>query len=177
MKTMKKLSALLLVGVLTLAMSVSAFAAEPEMATTPVEDEATLSEDAEDNTQSRASNVPSSSHDLPYQATVTDLCEDCGTYTKYYFHTSTKKFTIGGTLSSSGDQNTKSRKAKIELYEVGSNTCVDSYPVPEFTGSTTLNHTFQNLDPNKNYYFRIRNTTGWGIWKNLWISGSVDINE
>lgn len=177
MKMLKKLSALLLVGVLTLAMSVSAFAAEPETATTSVEDGTTMSESVEDDIQSRASDIPSSSHDLPYQATVTDLCEDCGTYTKYYFRTSTGNFTIGGNLSSSGDQNTKSRKAKIELYEVGSNTCIDSYTVPEFTGSTTLSHTFRNMDPDKNYYFRIKNTTGWGVWKNLWISGLVDISE
>lgn len=169
---MKKLFSMLLVCALALSMSVSAFAAET---TPPAEEEPTAQTEMDATT--RASEIPTSSTDLPYEATVVNLCEGCGTYTKYYFNTSTGKITIGGTLTSSGDQNDKSRYAEIELYEVNKAGAVDSYTVPQFTGSTSLSHTFKNLSSDKNYYIRIVNTTGWGGWKNLWLDGTVSISK
>ena len=169
---MKKLFSMLLVCALALSMSVSAFAAET---TPPAGEEPTAQTEMDATT--RASEIPTSSTDLPYEATVVNLCEGCGTYTKYYFNTSTGKITIGGTLTSSGDQNDKFRYAEIELYEVNKAGAVDSYTVPQFTGSTSLSHTFKNLSSDKNYYIRIVNTTGWGGWKNLWLDGTVSISE
>lgn len=113
----------------------------------------------------------------PY-ATVVNLCEGCGTYTRYYFNTTSGKLTIGGTLNSSGDENNKSRNAKIELYEVNKSGAIDSYTVSQFTESTSLSHTFRNLSANKNYYIRIVNTTGWGgPFTDLWLGGTVSISQ
>lgn len=80
-------------------------------------------------------------------------------------------------MKSSGDKNDTSRYAKIELYEVNNDTAIDSYTVDQFVESTTLSHTFRNLSSDKNYYILIKNTTGWGMWKDLWISGNVSISE
>lgn len=111
-------------------------------------------------------------------ATVVNLCEGCGTYTRYYFNTTSGKLTIGGTLNSSGDENNKSRNAKIELYEVNKSGAIDSYTVSQFTESTSLSHTFRNLSANKNYYIRIVNTTGWGgPFTDLWLGGTVSISQ
>ena len=170
---MKKLFSLLLVCALAFTMSVSAFAAE---ATPPTEKEPSAQTEMDATT--RAAEIPTESADLPYEATVVNLCEGCGTYTKYYFHTSTGQITIEGTLTSNGDQNDKSRYAKIELYEVNKTGAVDVYTVPQFTGSTSLDHTFKNLSSNTNYYIRIVNTTGWGgPFKDLWLGGTVNIGQ
>lgn len=126
----------------------------------------------------RAADIPTESVALPYYATVVNLCEGCGTYTRYYFNTTSGKLTIGGTLNSSGDENNKSRNAKIELYEVNKSGAIDSYTVSQFTESTSLSHTFRNLSANKNYYIRIVNTTGWGgPFTDLWLGGTVSISQ
>ncbi len=170
---MEKLFSLLLVCALAFTMSVSAFAAE---ATPSTEKEPPAQTEMDATT--RAAEIPTESAALPYYATVVDLCEGCGTYTKYYFNTSSGQLTIGGTLKSSGDQNDKSRNAKIELYEVNKSGAIDSYTVPQFTGSTSLSHTFRNLSANKSYYIRIVNTTGWGgLFKDLWLEGTVNIGQ
>ena len=173
---MKKMFALVLSCILILSLSLPAFAAE----VTPAADGSTAdapSSQGETGITPLASDIPTSSASLPYTATVTDLCEGCGTYTLYYFKTTTGNLKIGGTLKSSGDKNDTSRYAKIVLYEVNNSTAIDSYTVEQFAGSTTLSHTFRNLSSDKNYYLLIKNTTGWGIWKNLWISGDVSISE
>ena len=168
---MKKLFSLLLVCALAFTMSVSAFAAEAA-SSTEKEPPAQTEMDA------TTAEIPTESATLPYYATVVDLCEGCGTYTKYYFNTSSGQLTIGGTLNSSGDENNKSRNAKIELYEVNKSGAVDSYTVPQFTGSTSLSHTFRNLSANKSYYIRIVNTTGWGgPFTDLWLGGTVSISQ
>lgn len=93
-------------------------------------------------------------------------------------NTTSGKLTIGGTLNSSGDENNKSRNAKIELYEVNKSGAIDSYTVSQFTESTSLSHTFRNLSANKNYYIRIVNTTGWGgPFTDLWLGGTVSISQ
>lgn len=173
---MKKMFAMMLSCILTLSLSLPAFAAE----VTPAADGSTAdapTSQGEMEITPRASNIPTSSTTLPYTATVTNLCEGCGTYTLYYFNTTTGCLKIGGTLKSSGDKNDTSRYAEIELYEVNNSTAIDSYTVEQFAGSTTLSHTFRNLRSDKNYYLLIKNTTGWGIWKDLWISGDVSISE
>ena len=126
---MKKLFSLLLVCALAFTMSVSAFAAEAA-SSTEIEPPAQTEMDA----TTRAAEITTESAALPYYATVVDLCEGCGTYTKYYFNTSSGQLTIGGTLNSSGDENNKSRNAKIELYEVNKSGAVDSYTLPQLTG-------------------------------------------
>ena len=155
---MKKLFSLLLVCALAFTMSVSAFAAEAAPST-----EKEPPAQTEVDATTRAEDIPTESAALPYYATVVNLCEGCGTYTRYYFNTTSGKLTIGGTLNSSGDENNKSRNAKIELYEVNKSGAIDSYTVSQFTESTSLSHTFRNLSANKNYYIRIVNTTGWAM--------------
>ena len=83
---------------------------------------------------------------------------------------------VSGTISSAGDQNDKSRNAKIYLYEVGNSTAVDSYTVSQFTGSTSINTTFSNLSTNKNYYFEFRNTTSHNIFVNRWINLALELS-
>jgi len=144
---MKKLFSLLLVCALAFTMSVSAFAAEAAPST-----EKEPPAQTEVDATTRAADIPTESVALPYYATVVNLCEGCGTYTRYYFNTTSGKLTIGGTLNSSGDENNKSRNAKIELYEVNKSGAIDSYTVSQFTESTSLSHTFRNLSANKNYY-------------------------
>lgn len=173
---MKKIFALILSCILALSLGLPAFAAD---ATPTVDDSATatLSAEGEMTIAPRAADRPTSSTSLPYTATVTNLCEGCGTYTLYYFKTTTGKLVIGGTLKSSGDKNDTSRYAEIELYEVNNTTAIDSYTVDQFAGSTNLSHTFRNLSSDKNYYLLIKNTTGWGFLKDLWISGDVKVSE
>lgn len=115
-------------------------------------------------------------HNLPYTAETEGLCEGCGTYTKFYFSPSGTDINVSGTISSAGDQNDKSRNAKIYLYEVGNSTAVDSYTVSQFTGSTSINTTFSNLSTNKNYYFEFRNTTSHNIFVNRWINFSLELS-
>ena len=170
---MKKLFSLLLVCALAFTMSVSAFAAEAAPST-----EKEPPAQTEVDATTRAEDIPTESAALPYYATVVNLCEGCGTYTRYYFNTTSGKLTIGGTLNSSGDENNKSRNAKIELYEVNKSGAIDSYTVSQFTESTSLSHTFRNLSANKNYYIRIVNTTGWGgPFTDLWLGGTVSISQ
>ena len=170
---MKKLFSLLLVCALAFTMSVSAFAAEAAPST-----EKEPPAQTEVDATTRAADIPTESVALPYYATVVNLCEGCGTYTRYYFNTTSGKLTIGGTLNSSGDENNKSRNAKIELYEVNKSGAIDSYTVSQFTESTSLSHTFRNLSANKNYYIRIVNATGWGgPFTDLWLGGTVSISQ
>ena len=67
---MKKLFSLLLVCALAFTMSVSAFAAE---ATPPTEKEPSAQTEMDATT--RAAEIPTESADLPYEATVVNLCE------------------------------------------------------------------------------------------------------
>ena len=158
---MKKVLAMMLSCILTLSLSLPAFAAEVTPATDGSAADTPTSQ-GEMGITPCASDIPTSSTTLPYTATVTNLCEGCGTYTLYYFKTTTGYLKIGGTLKSSGDNN---------------DTAIDSYTVDQFVESTTLSHTFRNLSSDKNYYILIKNTTGWGMWKDLWISGNVSISE
>ena len=97
---MKKLFSLLLVCALAFTMSVSAFAAEAAPST-----EKEPPAQTEVDATTRAADIPTESVALPYYATVVNLCEGCGTYTRYYLNTTSGKLTIGGTLNSSGDEN------------------------------------------------------------------------
>lgn len=174
---MKKMLAMILACVLTFSLSIPAFAADAAPAT-GTSDVCVSAAQGDTQIAPCAADRPTSLGSLPYSATVTNLCEGCGTYTLYYFRTTTGKLKIGGTLNSSGDKNDTSRYAEIELYEVNNDTAIDCYTIDQFAGSTNLNHTFQNLSSSKNYYLLIKNTTGWGgLWKDLWISGSVSISE
>lgn len=175
---MRKLFAMLLVCVLMLNMSVSAFAVEVTEHVTDAETTtAAMVPGESDIVSPMASSAPTEQGTLPYTATVTNLPEGCGTYTKYYFKPSGTDLTISGTLSSCGDENNKDRKAVIYLYEVnGTSNPVDSYTVSQFVGSTTLSHTFTNLSTSKNYYIRIYNSTSWGVLVDKWIKGSVKIS-
>lgn len=163
---MKKFVSMLLALAMSLALCVPAFAAEVEE---PSECEASVS------VQPRAASIPTEKHDLPYSATVTNLSEGTGTYTKYYFAPSGTDIEISGTLRAVKDQNDKSRYAIIYLYKVGDSSSVDSYTVDQFLESTSFSHTFTNLSSSSHYYLDIRNTTSNNIQQQRWISGTVEI--
>lgn len=158
---MKKLFALMLACTLMFTLGIPAFAAEVTPTTNGSAVDVVVV-DGDGTISPHAPNIPTSSTSLPYTATVTNLCEGCGTYTLFYFKTTTGNLKIGGSLKSSGDKNDTSRYAVIELYEVNNTTVIDSYTVEQFAGSTNLSHTFRNLSSDKNYYLLIKNTTGWG---------------
>lgn len=107
----------------------------------------------------RAADVPSESHSLPYTASTEELQEGTTTLTRYYFTPDGTSFTVSGTVSSSGDKNNQARNAKLYLYELGSNELISTYEIPQFVGSTSFSTTFRNLSSNKNYYFGLKNTT------------------
>lgn len=169
MKKSRKFLSLLCALCMTMALAAPAFAAEEVPATEPVT--------AEQEITTRAATIPTEQTDLPYTASTSGLAEGAGTYTKYYFQPSGTSLTLSGTFTSSGDQNNKSRNAKIYLYEVGNSSAVDSFDVGQFLGSATIDHTFSNLKSTKNYYLDIRNTTGWGGFANYWISCSLTIDN
>lgn len=183
---MKKLLSMILVCVLTFTTCVPAFASETSANANPSSNSfSTVSSETPANTTFAVSNeisplatsIPTTSHSLPYSATVTSLKAGHGTYTKYYFSPNkNNQLTIGGSLKPSGDQNSKSRKAKIFLYEVGNSTAVDSYTISEFVNTTTLSHTFKNLDEDAHYYLYIKNTGSAGITTSKTIDGTVKIS-
>lgn len=168
---MKKYLSILCALCMTMALAVPSFAVD-----VTTDSVATAVSESSDTSTARAPKIPTESHNLPYTAETEGLCEGCGTYTKFYFSPSGTDINVSGTISSAGDQNDKSRNAKIYLYEVGNSTAVDSYTVSQFTGSTSINTTFSNLSTNKNYYFEFRNTTSHNIFVNRWINFSLELS-
>lgn len=175
---MKKFFAMLLACVLMFNMSIPAFAAEVSEDVDETEViTAAVNPGESDVVSPMASSAPTEQGTLPYTATVTNLAEGCGTYTKYYFKPESTSLTISGSLYSCGDENDKARKAVIYLYEVNSTSNpVDSYTVSQFVSYTTFSHTFTNLSTSKNYYIRIYNSTSWGVLVDKWIKGTVEIS-
>ena len=150
---MKKFLSILCALCMTMALAVPSFAVD-----VTTDSVATAVSESSDTSTARAPKIPTESHK------------------KFYFSPSGTDINVSGTISSAGDQNDKSRNAKIYLYEVGNSTAVDSYTVSQFTGSTSINTTFSNLSTNKNYYFEFRNTTSHNIFVNRWINFSLELS-
>lgn len=139
-----------------------------------------FSEDASaitDEISTLAAKAPKETGALPYRGTVLRLKAGGGAYTACCFSPNeNQELAISGSLTPGGDQNEKSREAKIFLYEVGNDTCIDSYTISQFVSETSLSHTFINLDEDKSYYLFIQNTTSRGIFTSKTIDGIVEIS-
>ena len=107
---MKKFLSILCALCMTMALAVPSFAVD-----VTTDSVATAVSESSDTSTARAPNIPTESHNLPYTAKTEGLCEGCGTYTKFYFSPSGTDINVSGTISSAGDQNDKSRNAKIYL--------------------------------------------------------------
>lgn len=124
-----------------------------------------------------AAKAPGEQGILPDSAAVMGLKAGRGAYTTYFFSPNeNQELEISGSLRPGGDQNDKSRKAKIFLYEVGNNTCIDSYTLSQFIDETQLSHTFTNLDEDECYYLFVKNTTSKGIFTSKTIDGTLKIS-
>lgn len=147
----------------------SAFAEEPSAA---LDNGVAL---AETDVCPLAEDVPTQLGTLPYKATITNLCDGCGTYTRSYFLPSGTDFSVTGTIKAVGNLNDQSRTAELSIYEVGSNKLIDTCYISQFVGSTTFSYTFSNCSTNQTYYFEFRNTTP-GLWVSNNITGSFTIS-
>ena len=165
---MKKICSLTLLCVMILCLSISAAAVEEDAGKYDPNATCTAS-------STWAAARPSLSHSTPYTMSITNLEEKHSTYTKYYFSPNDEKLQISGTLSQSGDQDNVERSVKILLFQVGNDaTNQDSYTV-SFNGSTFISHTFLNLQPNANYYFRIDNLNSHPPYAKRYVDGSLTI--
>lgn len=167
---MKKILCMFFALCITMSLAIPAFASENSLS--KVDERVELQEVVYPITP-YAADVPTSVHSLPYTATTSELPEGCGTYTKYYFAPSGTDINVSGTFTASKELNDQSRYAKIKLYKVGNTNPVDSYSVPQFVGSTTVNHTFSNLSKDSHYYFEFENTTPNALFKSRWIDFSL----
>lgn len=167
---MKKILSMILATAMLFSICISASAVEME----PYDDSQMV---VVEGPVTRAADIPTESHDLPYTATTEDLTEGVKTLTKYYFSPNGTSFTVSGTVEPAGNMNNKSRYAEIYLYEVGSNEVIDTHDIEQFVDETTFTHTFKNLSSNKNYYFALKNSTSYMFpWDNFWISASFTIS-
>lgn len=165
---MKKLFAMLLAAVMLLTMMpLGAAAAETEITT-----QATAIE--ETYVMPRASSIPTEAHSLPYTATITNLEEGHKTYTRYYFSPVEEKIKIAGTVYSCGDDLTKNRTVKINLYRVGNSAIEDSVTYT-FSENHYVSYSFLGLNDNAYYYIEIVNQTSNSLLSDLWVEGSFTI--
>ena len=182
MKAIKKLSALLLVGVLMLTLSVSAFAAEPPAVTEGPVSEVII---GGDDDLYRASNAPTEFKNLGgsnyYTATLIDLAAGRGSYSKYYFATGTNSIYLKCDLERSGTTTHKTRKLTIKLYEKEKASSTGVYKTSEtitFTAATSTQRVkFTRLDPNKFYYVRFCNDSSTDPATSYDISGSILVDD
>lgn len=170
---MKKFMSVLLVCLFACGMMEPASAAAIEVA---YDEDSQMILVEDDSAITRAAVIPTEWHALPYKAETEGLEENTQTLTKYYFSPSGASFKVTGTVTPSGNENNKSRYAQLRLYEVGSNTLIDTYTIPQFASQTDFSCTFSNLSSTKNYYFAFRNTTSGWAWDNFWITATFTIN-
>lgn len=155
MKVKKYLSLLLAVVMIASVFSTTAFASESEL---PV-NEVII---GGDSLEYRAPNPPTLFYNLggsgQYTATLIDLAANRGSYTKYYFATSTGEIYLKFDLERSGTTTNKNRELIIYVYEKKTASDTGTLVTAATINFTTAEYTTQlkcyNLDTNKFYYFR-----------------------
>ncbi len=178
MKMKKYISMLLAIVMIAGVFSTTSFAAEIEG---PVNEVIVGGESSE----TRASKPPSDFYNLggtnQYTATLIDLAANRGSYTKYYFATSTDKIHLKCELERSGTTTNKNRELIIYLYEKNSASASGSLVATATVNFTTAEHTAwfvcNNLDSNKFYYFRFFNNSSTDPGSSMDISGSIIIDD
>lgn len=178
MKIKKYVSIILALVMVTGVFSSTAFAAEIEG---PVNEVIIGGESSE----MKAPKPPSAFYNLggsnQYTATLIDLAANRGSYTKYYFATSTGKIYLKCELERSGTTTDKNRELIIYLYEMSSANASGSLVAAATVNFTTAEHTAwfvcKNLDNNKFYYFRFFNNSSTDPGSSMDISGSIIIDD
>lgn len=165
---MKKLCALLLVCVLIVGMGIILFKVKFRPDSSPIS--------ADDiSTSSLIASRPTSSHKTPYTMAPENLEEGSGMYSQFYFAPTEETLQISGSLWESGTPDGAARKVKILLFQAGLDDNIDSFTTDEFSRTTDVSHTFQSLDPNAYYYFRIDNLTGNSLFTDRFVDGVIEI--
>ena len=164
MKVKKYLSLLLAVVMIASVFSTTAFASESEL---PV-NEVII---GGDSLEYRAPNPP----------TLIDLAANRGSYTKYYFATSTGEIYLKFDLERSGTTTNKNRELIIYVYEKKTASDTGTLVTAATINFTTAEYTTQlkcyNLDTNKFYYFRFFNNSNSNPASSMDISGSIIIDD
>lgn len=133
----------------------------------------------------RASSAPSSFYNLGgdnnYTATLIDLAASKGSYTKYYFATSTGNIYLRCSLERSGTTTDKNRYLIIYLYEkadaTSSGKLLKTETIHFKTAETTIHKSFTELDTNKFYYIRFYNNSSTDSGSSLDISGTILVDD
>ena len=178
MKVKKYLSLLLAVVMIASVFSTTAFASESEL---PV-NEVII---GGDSLEYRAPNPPTLFYNLggsgQYTATLIDLAANRGSYTKYYFATSTGEIYLKFDLERSGTTTNKNRELIIYVYEKKTASDTGTLVTAATINFTTAEYTTQlkcyNRDTNKFYYFRFFNNSNSNPASSMDISGSIIIDD
>ena len=138
-------------------------------------------DDLNDNV--RASNPPTTHHNLSskdYVATLDELAASKGSYTICYFTTATEEINLECDLLRSGTTQNLTRKLEIRLYEKYAGATSYHYLKSknlEFTTDVTETVKFDNLGNNNFYYIRFVNKSYDDPADNLDISGTITISQ
>ena len=178
MKVKKYLSLLLAVVMIASVFSTTAFASESEL---PV-NEVII---GGDSLEYRAPNPPTLFYNLggsgQYTATLIDLAANRGSYTKYYFATSTGEIYLKFDLERSGTTTNKNRELIIYVYEKKTASDTGTLVTAATINFTTAEYTTQlkcyNLDTNKFNNFRFFNNSNSNPASSMDISGSIIIDD
>lgn len=119
---------------------------------------------------------PSSSHQTPYIMTPENLAEGSGMYSQFYFPPTEGTLQVSGSLWESGTPDGAARKVKILLFQIGLDDNIDSFTTDNFSRTTEVSHTFQGLDPDAYYYFRIDNLSGSALFTDRFVDGAIEIS-
>ena len=178
MKIKKYVSIILALVMITGVFSTTAFAAEIEG---PV-NEVIIGGDSSEN---RAPTPPKLFYNLggsnQYTATLIDLAANRGSYTKYYFATSTGSIYLKCDLERSGTTTNKNRELIIYLFEkataTSSGTLVATRTVNFTSPEWTARRSFSGLDCNKFYYIRFFNNSSTDPASSMDISGTILVDD
>lgn len=136
--------------------------------------------------ETKASSPPSSFYNLGgdvnyYVGELIDLAATKGSYTRYYFATSSGSIYLKLNLERSGTTTNKSRTLQIKLYEkatASSNGVLLDTKTISFDTSPTIRRTsFSGLDPNKFYYLYFFNDSGTSASSSLDISAVAVVDD
>lgn len=134
------------------------------------------------NDNMRAPNPPTTHHNLSdrsYVAELYDLAASKGSFTLYYFTTSTKKISLYCDLLRSGSTQKLTRKLEIRLYEKNANETSYHYLKSknvEFTADFVTTVDFTSLNNDNFYYIRFVNNSSDDPADSLDISGKITIS-
>ena len=174
--------------VLTLALTLSlgvlcspAFASENEARTQGVIIEAMYDNDVELRLAEPPREYKNLGGSNNYTANIVDLAAARGTYTKYYFTTSTGKIYVKTDLVRSGTTATVDRKLEVRLYEKATASSIGSIKKTETiefdTSEVTERVSFTGLDVDKFYYISFFNVSSTNAGSRLDMSGTALIDD